>query len=169
MERTYFIVHRTGSTSVIKLMPKHLKEYATEFHYLFHQIYRCATVDDASDPDVDVYYNLGNNVRKFLEMYLYFKYPDAKEDDGRKLQRFFGDDPIAASLTERIDNEYSHLKGLFERGIIPVDVPAMKRMAEFVLKRIKHRDPDQYESLLDSIGESPADTMDAGSLAAQSG
>ena len=135
-------------------MPKHLKEYATEFHYLFHQIYRCTTVDDANDPDVDAYYNLGNNVRKFLEMYLYFKYPDAKEDDGSKLQRFFGDDPIAASLTERIDNEYSHLKGLFERGVMPVDVPAMKQMAKFVLDKINAHDADQYRSLLDSIGES---------------
>ena len=125
--------------------------------------------DDASDPDVDVYYNLGNNVRKFLEMYLYFKYPDAKEDDGSKLQRFFGDDPVAASLTDRIDNEYSHLKGLFERGIVPVDVPAMKRMAEFVLAKMMDRDLDQYNSLLDSIGESPPEIGDAGNLAAQSG
>lgn len=169
VERAYFIVHRTGSTSAIQLMPKHLKEYATEFHYLFHQIYRCALADDASDPDVDVYYNLGNNVRKFLEMYLYFKYPDAKEDDGSKLQRFFGDDPVAASLTDRIDNEYSHLKGLFERGIVPVDVPAMKRMAEFVLAKMMDRDLDQYNSLLDSIGESPPEIGDAGNLAAQSG
>jgi len=125
--------------------------------------------DDASDPDVDAYYNLGNNIRKFLEMYLYFKYPDAKEDDGSKLQRFFGDDPVAASLTDRIENEYSHLKGLFERGTLPIDVPAMKKLAEFVLERMKDRDLDQYNSLLDSIGKSPPEIGETHSSAAQPG
>ncbi len=153
--RAYFIVHRTGpTTSTIQIMPKHLKKYVTEFHYLFHQIYRCAHADDAGGPDVDVYYNFGNNVRKFLEMYLYFKYPDVKESDKNKLARFFDDDPLAASLVGRFDNEYSHLQGLLERGLMPVDVPEMKRVAEFVLKKVEKHDPDQYRSLEASIGES---------------
>jgi len=158
VSRAYFIVRRMGPTSTIQLMPKHLKEYVTEFHYLFHQIHSCAYADDEGEEDIHIYYSFGNNVRKFLEMYLYFKYPDAKDDYRGKLRRFFGDDPVAASLTERIENEYSHLKGLFERGTVPIDVPAMKKMAVFVLKKMETRDPEQYESLLTSIGEAPRDT-----------
>ena len=62
-----------------------------------------------------------------------------------------------------------HLKGLFERGTVPVDVSAMKRMAVFVIDRMKDNEPDQYKSLLDSIGDSPPEMGDAGGLTAQSG
>ena len=161
LPKAYFLVHRAGSASVIQQMPAYLKEYVTEFHYLFRQIYRCATSPDEGDPNVDEYYNLGNSVRKFLEIYLSFRYPDVNESDRTKLERFLGDDPVAASLTNRIENEYSHLKGCFERGTVPVDVPTMKRMAQFVLTNIKKRDIDQYKSLLDSIGATESETEDA--------
>lgn len=166
-DRRYFIVHRTGSTSVIQPMPKHLKEYATEFHYLFHQIYQCATANDADDPDAKMYYSLGNNLRKFLEMYLYFRYPDAREGIEGKLQRFFGNDRLAAALTHRVDNEYSHLLGLFERGSLPVDVPEMKKIAAFVLEKMKDRDVEQYNSLLESIGEPALETGETASPASE--
>ena len=161
-ERAYFIVDREGDSSTIKLMPKHLKEYATEFHYLFHQIHRCAQAGTTTTADVGVWYNFGNNIRKFLEMYLYFKYPDAHDDPSAalssKLRRFCGDDRLAASLAERVENEYSHLHGLFERGAVPIDVPAMKQIAVFVLGKMQAGDPDQYESLLASIGASKENT-----------
>jgi wobble nucleotide-excising tRNase len=157
-ERAYFIVHREGATSTIRQMPKHLQKFATEFHYLFHQIYRCSNMDENSSEDVSVLYGFANNMRKFLELFLFFKYPDTEEEVFRKLCRFFGDDSIAALLSDRVDNEYSHLPALFERGALPMDVPAMKQMADFVLKKMQSTDPDQYESLLASIGASKKNT-----------
>ncbi len=58
-----------------------------------------------------------------------------EKDD--KLLRFFGDNRQASSMTDRINNEYSHLEGVFERSMTPVDVPEMKKKAAFVLKKIK--------------------------------
>jgi len=74
-----------------------------------------------------------------------------EKDD--KLARFFGDDALAASLTDRINHEYSHLAGVFERSVLPIDVPEMKTTANFILRKIKEKDPDQYSALLQSIGE----------------
>ena len=142
---------REGEKSKIKLMPKYLKDYVTEFNYLFHQIYICANADTDDDDQHIVYYNFANNARKFLESFLFYKYPNAVEHDD-KLYRFFGDNRQASSMTERINNEYSHLEGIFERSMIPVDVPEMKKVANFVLDRIKEKDLDQFESLLKSIG-----------------
>lgn len=153
--KEHFLIQRQGKRSTIRRMPTHMAQFATEFHYLFHQIQQCAVADDGNEEDVDLYYSLGNNMRKFLEMYLFFKYPDGEEKLEAKLERFFGEDPVAARVTDRICNEYSHLRGLFERGTMPVDVPAMKQMAGFVLERIKESDPEQYASLLTSIGEPP--------------
>jgi wobble nucleotide-excising tRNase len=149
----YFIIQRNSNTSIIQLMPGYLKDYVTEFNYLFHQIYKCANADITADDSHDCFYNFGNNARKFLEAFLYYKYPNAKKYDD-KLLRFFGDDALAFLLTDRINNEYSHL-AVFERSLMPIDVPEMNTAAEFILKKIKEKDIDQYNALLQSIGEQP--------------
>ena len=147
----YFITIREGEKSRIKMMPKYLKDYVTEFNYLFHQIYICANADTDDDDQHIVYYNFANNTRKFLEAFLFYKYPNAIEHDD-KLNRFFGNDRQASSMTDRINNEYSHLEGIFERSMIPIDVPEMKKVAAFVLDKIKEKDNEQYDALLKSIG-----------------
>jgi len=148
----YFIITRTDQVSDITLMPRYLKDYVTEFNFLFHQIYKCAHAQVDGDENHDCFYNFGNNARKFLEAFLYYKYPNAVEKDD-KLARFFGDDALAASLTDRINNEFSHLAGVFERSVLPIDVPEMKTTASFILRKIEEKDPDQYSALLQSIGE----------------
>ncbi|MCA0973771.1 AAA family ATPase [Halomonas denitrificans] len=147
----YFIIARTDQVSDIKLMPRYLKDYVTEFNFLFHQIYKCAHAKVDGEENHDCYYNFGNNARKFLEAFLFYKYPNAVEGDD-KLARFFGDDALAASLTDRINNEFSHLAGVFERSALPIDVPEMKTTASFILRKIEEKDPDQYSALLQSIG-----------------
>lgn len=147
----YFIITRSNQKSNISLMPEYLKNYVTEFNFLFHQIYKCAHAEVGCDENHDCYYNFGNNARKFLESFLYYKYPNAiREDD--KLARFFGDDILTSSLTDRINNEFSHLEGIFERSVLPIDVPEMKTTANFILLKIKEKDRDQYLALLQSIG-----------------
>lgn len=151
-QRGYFIVSREGEISRIKLMPKYLKDYVTEFNFLFHQIYLCANADTDDETQHSLFYNFGNNTRKFLEAFLFYKYPNALDRDD-KLTRFFGDNRQASSMTDRINNEFSHLEGLFERSMIPIDIPEMKKTANFILKKIREKDNDQYEALLISIGE----------------
>ena len=48
LERRYFVIERDSSGSQIKVMPKYLKAYVTEFNYLFHQIHKCANADAAN-------------------------------------------------------------------------------------------------------------------------
>lgn len=150
-QRGYFIITREHDISKIKLMPKYLKDYVTEFNFLFHQIYLCANADTEDETQHGLFYNFGNNTRKFLEAFLFYKYPNALDRDD-KLTRFFGDNRQASSMTDRINNEFSHLEGLFERSMIPIDIPEMKKTATFILNKIKEKDNDQYEALLISIG-----------------
>lgn len=149
--KCYFIIARSEEISEILLMPKHLKEYVTEFNYLFHQIYKCAYAQIQDNDNYDCFYSFGNNARKFLEAFLYFKYPNNK-DEHEKFKCFFGNDELAFSLTNRINNEYSHLAGVIERSVSPVEVPEMQKVARFILRKIKENDEEQYSALLDSIG-----------------
>ena len=146
----YFVVIRQDKISTIEKMPKYLREYVTEFNYLFHQIHKCAKIELVDDSNYTTFYNFANNARKFLEIYLYYKYPDKGMTD-ETLRVFFGEESIPAVLTDRINNEYSHLCGVFERGSTPVEVPEMQIAAQQIIRRLKE-DRDQYSALLKSIG-----------------
>ena len=151
-----FIVQREGQYSYIRLMPKYLKNYVTEFNFLFEQIYKCANADFNEDINFSVYYNFGNNVRKFLEALLFYKYPsklDKQSANSKRLLKYFGNDNQAAVLTERVSNELSHLEEIFDRGMTPIDIPELKKVAQFILDKIKENDDEQYKALLESIGE----------------
>ncbi|NDP28638.1 MAG: AAA family ATPase [Flavobacterium sp.] len=152
-----FIVLRDGSTSKIRLMPKYLKDYVTEFNFLFHQIYLCANADITDDTNFSAYYNFGNNARKFLEALLFYKYPSridnqTRNANSKRLLKYFGYNNQATVLTDRVNNELSHLEEIFDRGMNPIDIPEMKKVAQFILDKINENDCDQYEALLESIG-----------------
>lgn len=148
--KAYFLLARQDNTSTIGIMPKYLKEYVTEFNYLFEQIYKCAAIEAVDDSNYVVFCNFANNARKFFEIYLYYKYPDQGMNT-ETLSLFFGDERIPAVLTDRINNEYSHLHGVFERGAMPIEVPEMLTAARQIIERLKE-DNDQYSALLKSIG-----------------
>lgn len=101
-------------------------------------------------------YNFGNNLRKFLEIYLFFKYPCIEQDssDSNKMAKFFDGSILTASLVNRYQNEYSHLKDMIEKGMKPIDIAESKKIAEFVIETIKTKDNEQFNALLESIGKS---------------
>lgn len=147
----YYTIQRLDKTSKINLMPKYMKSSASEFIFLFGEIYKCSKIDFIDDTNCQSFYNFGNNARKFLEILLYYLYPGDKAAD--RLQRFFEYDKISALLTDRINNEYSHLCGVFERGEMPVDVPEMKKVAKLIIDTMKRKNFDQYNSFLSIIYE----------------
>ena len=150
----YFLLNRTGNISDIKLMPQYMREYVTEFNFLFHQIYKCAALEQITDENYMTFYNFGNNARKFLEIYLYYKYPDGVKDSLReRLSKFFNEDQVAVAYIERVNNELSHLSGVFERGATLLQSEEMKKVALAIITRLKEKDEEQYFSLLKSINE----------------
>lgn len=154
----YFIINRCGNYSEILLMPNYLKDYVTEFNFLFEQIYKCANAEIVTDDNHHLYYNFGNNARKFLEALLFYKYPsriDGKTTNANsgRLLKYFGENHQATMLTERVNNELSHLEEIFDRGMRPIDIPELKKVAQFILSKMEEKDNEQYQALLESIGE----------------
>lgn len=151
-ESRYFLIDKINENeSKIRVMPDYLKNYITEFNYLFHQIYKCTQVEN-SDEEHECFYNFGNNLRKFLEAYLFYRYP-VQEDIKDKLSLFFKEDQVAIDLTNRLDNELSHLEEIFDRSMRPIEIPEIPKLANYVLSKVKEKDRDQYDALLKSIGE----------------
>ena len=154
-DNEHFMIERNGASSNILLMPSYLKNYITEFNYLFHQIYKCRN-QDAANVGHEPFYGFGNNLRKFLEAFLFFKYPyhDDRNDAFERIKKFFGEeDATAIALVNRLNNEFSHLESVPDRGFKPVEIPEISKVANYVLDKIYGADKHQYNALLKSIGE----------------
>ncbi|MBC1604097.1 AAA family ATPase [Listeria rocourtiae] len=132
-------------------MPKYMSSKVTEFNFLFEQIYIVARKQQ-NDSNYHVFYNFPNNARKFLETLLFFKYPSYKNKDNNsawKLMDFFGEG-VNESFINRINNEYSHGEDRFDRLTKQINSAEFCKDANLILKTIKDKDLQQYQSLLDN-------------------
>lgn len=153
----HFLIKREqklgNKRSLLTPMPDHIKRYSTEFNYLFEQIYSVYKEVEGDEQMIseityDQSYNLPNNIRKFLECYLFFKYPN-NEDPLKNLDKLF--DGHVPSLINRIINENSHLMHI-DRAWKPMDIDEVESCARLVIEKIKEIDSDQFEALVASLG-----------------
>jgi len=50
-----------------------------------------------------------------------------------------------------VSNELSHLEESFDRGMKPIDVAEISKLAKFVIKKMSENDLEQLNALLKSI------------------
>ena len=115
------------------------------FHYLFHQIYKCKDQAAAADSH-EPFFGFGNNLRKFLEAFLFFKFPhhDDRSDAFERIKKFFGEEEdTAVALVNRLNNEFSHLESVPDRSFKPVEIPEIAKVANYVLDKIYASDKVQ--------------------------
>lgn len=146
--KAYFLIERIGNHSSIQALPKYLKSNATEYNYLFSQIYKVSQCVAVTDDNYDILYSFGNSARKFLEMYLYFKYP-TNEDLLPKLKRFFDPEDVPPILINRLLNEGSHgptPENSLRTEIDPETIPVAKKKLQLLQK-----DSEQYSAFMESI------------------
>lgn len=146
--KAYFLIERIGNHSSIQALPQYLKSNATEYNYLFSQIYKVSQCVAVTDDNYDMLYSFGNSARKFLEMYLYFKYP-TDEDLLPKLKRFFDPEDVPPILINRLLNEDSHgptPENSLRTGIDPETIPVAKKKLQLLQK-----DSEQYSAFMESI------------------
>jgi len=148
-----FLITRKDMSSGIGLMPHYLRNYVTELNYLFGEIFCCA--DDANATQhYHSFYNFGNNLRKFLEAFLFFKYPSARNDrvdHDQRLRLFFADGSNTEAFVQRLINEFSHLGEFIDRSTQPIDCTEIAALAKFVLKKLRDNDRHQFDHFLLSI------------------
>jgi wobble nucleotide-excising tRNase len=153
---SYFLVERRQKKnerkSFLIKMPPHLRDYVTEFNYLFNEIYKVYKAVNGDrkqllENSYNQFYNLPNNLRKFLECYLFFRFPNTGNPLDN-LPKLF-DNHIPA-LINRVVHEYSHLTYI-DRGWMPMDVGEAEECAKLVIEKIKEKDKEQFEALVASV------------------
>lgn len=146
VQNRYFLIERIQDRSIIKLMPAYFKNHVSEFIYLFDYLCKCSAADHTTRNGEELMAGYANNARKFLEIYLSYKYPGPIKF-GERIRRFFGDNGVGAALIERLHHEYSHLDGRLERALMPLDVSEMKQCAIHILETIQRKDAEQFDAL----------------------
>ncbi|MCH7329633.1 AAA family ATPase [Acinetobacter modestus] len=145
----YYFIHKKNSISQIGLMPNYLKNFTTEFNFLFSEIWKCSEVEQDVNPDQ--IYVIGNNMRKFMETYTYFKYPSNNSKNEYRKKFFIERDGFNyVALIDRIMHEYSHTEDFFDRVMNPITSAEIKKAAKFIISRLEEVDKDQFEGLLNS-------------------
>ncbi|REG58583.1 wobble nucleotide-excising tRNase [Paraburkholderia sp. BL6669N2] len=152
-DHEHFLLTRKERSSAIGLMPNYLRNYVTELNFLFGEIYCCSDQGNAAR-HYHSFYNFGNNLRKFLEAFLFFKYPffnSERSDYDKRVKMFFSDGTNSEAFVQRLTNEFSHLGEFIDRGTQPVDSAEIATVAKFVLKKIRDNDKEQFDHFLLSI------------------
>ena len=97
------------------------------------------------------FYNFANNARKFLEIYTYYLFPNPALKDRQRLQKFWGD-RLPRIFSERINHDGSHAVTILEGKITLRDFSEINTNAKLILNKLNECNPEQYKSLLESIG-----------------
>ena len=129
-------------------MPNYLEKYTTEYNYLFSKIYNMAHHTESSLSE-DLSYSFGNNLRRFLEVHLFFKFPNQNKHED-KIRAFFNHDLLPANLTIRLTNEFSHFEEIFDRSMKVIDLDENKKLAQFILDVLKANDEPQFNALVEA-------------------
>lgn len=148
----FYFIRKINNISTISTLPNYLRKYNTEFNYLFSQIFNCANTETELNPDQ--IYNFSNNLRKFFEVYNYFKYPSDHNKSVFREKFFDAENNLNHfKLVDRIVNEYSHTEEIFDRTMRPINSQEMIEAAKFVLIRLKSSDEVQYNALIQSTAD----------------
>jgi wobble nucleotide-excising tRNase len=151
VDKNQFLIERKSkSNSILKLSPEYLKRYITEFNYLFYQIHTCATAD-LQNIEHNFQYNFGNNMRKFLEAFLFYKYPSNKMSFDQRIKKYFNNDEVTFTLVKRVINEFSHLEENFDRSLEPIEISVIQNVSSAVMDKMETTDKDQFDALKESI------------------
>ncbi len=157
-EAEFFMVVSTlegdERASAIHALDPILRDFESEYHYLFACCHRAAKGSDAHDLKRN--YNLPNMARRVLEVFLDFRFPQRPSKKRRSLWRQLKQsdfDPVRRRRIISFLNTYSHGGGARdpERDITGLtEAPAV--MMD-VLDLIRSEDPHHYAGMEIAVGE----------------
>ncbi|MBL8271606.1 MAG: AAA family ATPase [Steroidobacter sp.] len=133
----------------LRELPKHIRDYESEYHYLVHLILRFA-----SDPDESEYFFLlPNALRKVMDVFLAFRMP-GPDGLGSKVNRLAGElegsgiDPARIQALERLAQMESHADNLDDLVTFSnTTVEEVRAAAETLIELISTLDPRHWQTM----------------------
>ncbi|MCC2638623.1 MAG: hypothetical protein K0Q68_2342 [Moraxellaceae bacterium] len=124
-----------------------LKDYQSEYHYLFQLVHQGARL--AAEDGMDTLYGMPNVARRLLESVMTFKYPAKAGKLQQQLDSVDGFDEAKRARIIRFTHSYSHngVIGEFEHDLsIVAEGPEILRD---VLELVRHVDGHHYDKMIE--------------------
>jgi wobble nucleotide-excising tRNase len=141
-------LHVIGRSSSIEEMPKHIREYESEYQYLFHMIVKFAS---SQYDDTGYFYIVPNALRKALEIFLAFKFPGSDGLSGKmeSLAKYpHGLDPVRIRALDRLVQVESHGDNLDDLVTFSsMTIEEVKKAASIFLEVIAAVDSGHYQNM----------------------
>lgn len=134
--------------SVIENLPSLLKDFKSEYNYLFSILKNFNDTNDKSN--FDLLYLLPNIARRFLEAYLYMRYPNGKKFKDKCITLFENENVSTKQSTLKLLDEYSHEESP-EHSLKFPDINEIETSIKFILETIEKKDKEHYEALCNSV------------------
>jgi len=154
-ETKYYLVHKYVyqgvKQSIIKNLPEVLIKFKSEYNYLFSILKDFYDSNNSeTKSSFELLYMLPNIARRFLEAYLFQKYPDGKKFKKKCTKFFEGVDKNKFQSTLKLLDEYSHEENPQHAYNFP-DIHEIEQSVSLILKTIQKKDIDHFNALCESI------------------
>lgn len=108
----YFVKRINENESLIDKLPKSIKNYSSEYHYLFELIY---TFNQQTDKDIELALILPNAMRRFVELYTYSRIPgDENNSVDHRAEKLWGNQESKRIL--KVCHYFSHGNNIVRMG-----------------------------------------------------
>lgn len=146
----YYVKRLDHAKSTITQLPNSLKNYSSEYHYLFDVIYQFDKSNSDSKTESDMM-GIPNAVRRFTELYTYSRLPghfeSSKVDD--RASQLWGAEKSKRVL--KVFHYFSHSNDI-TRMLTNSDLMCdIENAVSDLLKLIETSDKDHYDSLLKAV------------------
>ena len=146
-EKNYYMIKNSylndTRNAFIAPMDKALKDYQSEYHYLFKLLYMFQ-----SDGTIGQAYPIPNIARKALETFLMFRVPNGNTQYRKMetLKPHFDENKLTAIY--KFTNDLSHITG---KGFDPALVQETQNNVKYLLEMMEKVFPEHYKILVESI------------------
>jgi len=146
-DKSFYMVNRLLNAgqewySTVTPLPRLLDKFKSDYLYNYHCL---KVIDDDPSPSLESMCGIPNTVRRLLETYLGFRYPEAGAWH-EKLVRVIASENTCTEIRKFTD-EFSHSHYLRRAMEVPDYVSHCKRMVAEVLEALRMKDPDHIASL----------------------
>ncbi len=146
--KSYYMIKNLFSNGSRKAyiadMDKELKEYESEYHYLFKIL-----KEFESDGTIKQAYPIPNIARKVLDTFLMFRVPNGSKSQYEKLESLKSEfDNNKLTAIYKFTNDQSHITG---KGFDPSLVAETQKNVKYLLEMIEAVSPKHYEIIVNSI------------------
>lgn len=139
--------------STIVRLPKYLREYESEYHYMFHLLLQCKEPGEVRDMYL---YTMPNLLRKVLDVFCSFRQPDGDGFRGRvsRVGKEAAIDPVRVASLERLVQLESHGDNLDDLTVMStLTVEEIEGAIGTTLELIERADPGHYKVMLKMCGK----------------